>query len=88
VRALELDGIQLTKLLRGKLREIDTPAYAKGIPVLEVPIFFVTAYGERYPEDELLAAGGTGVFHKPVDFAKVMANLTRSLLRGVGLSRA
>ena len=63
-----LDGIQLTRLLRGLLPQEGLPPYARGLPRVQVPIFFVTAYGGRYQEGELREAGGTRLLPKPVDF--------------------
>jgi len=63
-----LDGIQLTRLLRGTLPPEQLPANLGVVPVVQVPIFFVTAYGGRYQEGELREAGGTRLLPKPVDF--------------------
>ena len=45
--------------------------YAQDIPELAAPLFFVTAYGARYQEDELKAAGATWLITKPVDFVRL-----------------
>lgn len=71
----QLDGVQLTQLFRGKSQGVALPPYAQGITPLTVPIVFVTAYGNRYPEDQLLAAGGNAVVPKPVDFLKLSLTL-------------
>lgn len=68
-----LDGIQLTRLLRGQLPQDGLPPYARGLPPVRVPIFFVTAYGGRYQERELREAGGTRLMPKPVDFDQLCA---------------
>lgn len=70
-----LDGIQLTRLLRGKLPPSELPAVVGEVPVVQVPIFFVTAYGGRYQESELRAAGGDRLLPKPVDFDSLCAVL-------------
>ncbi len=70
-----LDGIQLTRLLRGSLPRDGLPEYAREVPVLQIPIFFVTAYGGRYQERELREAGGTRLMPKPVDFDQLCAAL-------------
>ncbi len=70
-----LDGIQLTRLFRGKLDATSLPAYARACPLLDVPIFFVTAYGDRYSEAELIQHGGSGLVHKPVDFVNLTLRL-------------
>ena len=67
----QLDGIKLTQLFRGKLDAATLPPYARDCPLLTVPILFITAYGTRYPERELVAAGANKVLVKPVDFLKV-----------------
>ena len=67
-----LDGIQLVKLLRGKLERSGLPAYAARVPILkDVPVLFVTAYAARYTEADLLAAGGNRLVTKPVNFAEL-----------------
>ncbi len=67
-----LDGIQLVKLLRGKLERAGLPAYAARVPVLkDVPVLFVTAYAARYTEADLLAAGGNRLVTKPVNFGEL-----------------
>src|SRR5262245_41949473 len=48
-----LDGIQLTKLLRGTLPTDRLPSYARGLTVLRTPVIFVTAYNAKYSESEL-----------------------------------
>ena len=73
----ELDGIMLTKLIRGNLHQLDLPAYTKNVPKLDIPIFFVTAYGDRYSEEKLRLAGGNKTVRKPVDFAQLTLALTR-----------
>jgi len=73
-----LNGIQLTKLIRGKLSNSELPDYAQNIPLLEVPVLFVTAYGDAYPRSDLLACGANDVLSKPVNFTQMnvaLANL-------------
>jgi CheY-like chemotaxis protein len=71
-----LNGIQLTRLLRGTLPEAERPSYASAVPVSTVPVLFVTAYGSAYSNEELLDAGADGVLLKPVDFIKLTGTLT------------
>jgi len=74
----QLNGIQLTKLLRGKLQGADLPDYAHKVPVVDAPLLFVTAYGNAYSREDLLACGADGVLLKPVNFTKLnvaLANL-------------
>src|SRR4051812_7507392 len=74
LKGSRLDGIQLCRLFKGKLstdQRRDLPPYAADVPELQAPLFFVTAYGARYQEDELKAAGGTWLITKPVDFVRL-----------------
>src|SRR5262245_25441773 len=53
------NGIELTKLIRGTLTFGGAKAQAHGVPVMaNIPIIFVTGYGAKYSERDLLAAGG------------------------------
>ena len=73
-----LNGIQLTQLIRGTLPEAGLPDYARKVPLLEVPVLFVTAYGNAYPRSDLLACGADDVLGKPVNFTQMnlaLANL-------------
>ena len=63
-----LNGIELTRIARGKQLERPLPDYALDIPVINTPIIFMTAYGDVYSEGALLAAGGDRVMTKPIDF--------------------
>ena len=79
-----LDGIQLTRLLRGGLTATALPQWAQDLPRVTVPIIFVTAYGHSpHSEAELIAAGGNRLVPKPVDF--VALNMA---LAGANLQRA
>jgi CheY-like chemotaxis protein len=74
----QLNGIQLTKLIRGKLARSTLPDYAQSVPLLEVPVLFVTAYGNAYPRSDLLACGADDVLSKPINFTQMnvaLANL-------------
>lgn len=78
LRGSDLNGVQLTRLIRGKRAELRLPAYADDLPVLpNVPILFVTAHGAKYSEAELLLAGGDKVIAKPVDFGALNLALTQ-----------
>ena len=76
-----LDGIQLTKLLRGTLDRDTAPSYARNVPVLKTPVLFVTAVGTRYSEEELMQAGGNVVIPKPVDFMRLKLALANAHIR-------
>ena len=80
-----LDGIELVKLVRGTLPDNKKPPWAKDVPVLpDLPIFFVTAYGARYPEAELLAVGAQKLVTKPVNFSELTLALVDVHLRRAG----
>lgn len=82
LKGSQLDGIQLTKLFRGEPLS-GVPPHAQGLPALDVPIIFVTAYGSRYTEEQLLAVGGTAVVTKPVDFVDLTLALANARARSV-----
>ena len=74
LKGSKLDGIQLCRLFKGKIpaeQRAELPPYALDVPELQAPLFFVTAYGARYQEDELKAAGATWLITKPVDFVRL-----------------
>ncbi|MFZ5441382.1 MAG: response regulator [Myxococcota bacterium] len=76
----ELDGLALARLIRGRALEV-MPAYARDLPPLECPVFFVTAFGRLYPAERLREAGGDASVPKPVDFVKLTMLLTQTGLR-------
>jgi CheY-like chemotaxis protein len=83
LRGALMDGIQLTRALRGTAPAEELPEYARGMAPITAPIIFVTAYGARYSKEELLAAGGSGVIHKPVDFVALSLALTSDHLQRI-----
>ncbi len=66
----KLNGIELTKLIRGLLDRGHAPEYARLVPVLDLPVFLVTSYGKKYQAD-LTSCGADGVVLKPVEFAEL-----------------
>lgn len=76
LRGSELDGIELTELLRGKHLTRALPDYARGLPLVTKPIIFVTAHGVRYSDVELMLFGADKVIPKPVDFPALNLALT------------
>ena len=66
-----LDGIKLTRLLRGALPDAERPEYAHTVPVSTVPVLFMTAFGSAYTLEALRSAGADDVLLKPVDFTKL-----------------
>jgi CheY-like chemotaxis protein len=77
LRGSDLDGVELTKLLRGRLRRDSLPPYAKDMPTSDVPIIFVTAHGAKYSDAVLVLAGGDKIIQKPVDFGALNIALTQ-----------
>ena len=79
LRGSELNGVDLAKLIRGRSADFQqVPAYARELPTLpQTSIIFVTAYGAKYTDDQLLAAGGDKVIAKPVDFGALSVALTQ-----------
>ena len=74
----ELNGIELTRLIRGNLKQPNLPGYAQDFPVLPgIPILFVTAFSDKYSTAMLLAAGGNRVISKPVDFVELQLAMTQ-----------
>jgi len=80
LKGSRLNGIELTRLIRGKLDLQSIPSYAEPVPQLGVPVLFVTAYGHNYSRAELMRAGGDDVIQKPVDFYELHAAMTRAYL--------
>jgi len=72
-----LDGVNLTRSLKGRLPRAQRPDCAKELPVIATPIIFVTAFAARFSERELAEAGGATVIHKPVDFVELSLALAR-----------
>jgi two-component system sensor histidine kinase BarA len=80
----QLDGVALTRLIRGTCAASQRPAFAKDVPVrADLPIIFVTAFGEQHDLNTLFEAGGSAVIAKPVDFVKLSRAITRHHLKGV-----
>lgn len=78
LRGSELNGVELTKLIRGKA----APANGRfAVPLSAaarcVPIIFVTAHGAKYSDAELHQAGAEKVIAKPVDFGMLSLALTQ-----------
>ena len=82
-----LDGIALTKLLRGKLPAEELPDYARSVKPSDVPVVFVTAYHAAFGA-ALQQAGGTLVVPKPVEFRHLIRELTSMHLNAISDSKA
>jgi CheY-like chemotaxis protein len=75
-----LSGVDLARLIRGKLEPHRSQPYTAAVPQLDVPIIFVTAYGKSYPRADLLLAGGGEVIDKPINFVQLHTAMTRQYL--------
>ena len=86
-----LDGLALTRLMRGKLAEDSVPLYARGVPILATPVIIVTAYVEQ-GEAAVQSSGADQFFPKPVDFIKLTLALAtigaRRAIRTLSLPRS
>jgi CheY-like chemotaxis protein len=81
LRGSSLNGLDLTRLIRGHLDSSKIPPFAAAVPRLETPVIFVTAYGQLYRRSELLAAGADEIIQKPVDFVELHTAMARAYLR-------
>lgn len=79
----KLDGTDLARLVRGLPLEKPLPEFAREVPVLKVPIIFVTAYHTQLTP-QLRQAGGDLVIPKPVEFMRLMRELTAMHLKSIG----
>jgi CheY-like chemotaxis protein len=84
LRGSTLNGIDLTRLVRGQLDSGQVPDFAGAVPKLQTPIIFVTAYGQLYRRAELLAAGADEIIQKPVDFVELHTAMARAFLHRAG----
>lgn len=81
----QLDGIALTKLLRGRLPSDQIPEFARSVQPSLIPVVFVTAYHATFGAT-MLAAGGNLVVPKPVEFRQLIRALTSMHLNGISSS--
>jgi len=81
LRGSELNGFELTELLRGNKLSNRThvPAYARALPLVSKPVVYVTAHGARYTNVELMLSGADKVITKPVNFADLQLALSELL---------
>ena len=80
LKGSQLDGLALTRLARGQ-NIGPLPEFAQGVPKLDCPIFFVTAYGNLHSPDQMREAGGDSHVPKPVDFLKLSLLLAQASMR-------
>lgn len=88
LKGSQLDGLALTRLVRGRPLVGDLPAFAQGLPKVDAPVFIVTAYASAHPPPTISDAGAESFFAKPVDFVKLslaIANASaKAVIRGLG----
>jgi len=76
-----LNGIDLTRLARGRLPAERRPPFAEAVGPIDVPILFLSAGGAIHSRAELLKAGGDDLIDKPVDFVALHTTITRVYLQ-------
>jgi len=81
LRGSELNGFELTELLRGNTlaSRSHIPAYARDLPLIVRPVVYVTAHGARYTSVQLMLSGADKVITKPVNFADLQIALSELL---------
>ncbi len=71
-----LDGILLTRVLRGRVPSQAMPPFARNLPALDVPIVLVTERAGSYSEQEMVRYGGDRLMRKPVEIHKLTLTIT------------
>jgi two-component system cell cycle response regulator DivK len=73
-----LNGLELTRLLRGELPRDNLAEELASAPILKrIPIIVMTAYAGTYSEKQIKEAGADTLLTKPVDFEKLLHLLTK-----------
>jgi CheY-like chemotaxis protein len=84
LKGSSVDGVQLARLfITPESATPGTPPYARDLPAVRAPLFFVTAYATTYSEASLQETGASACITKPVDFVKLMRALTSAHLQTV-----
>ncbi len=71
-----LDGILLTRILRGRVPPLGVPPFARNLPELDVPIVLVTSRSDSYEDEDMRRYGGDRLMQKPVEIHKLTLALT------------
>jgi len=71
-----LDGILLTRILRGRVPSMGVPPFARNLPELDVPIVLVTNRSDNYEDEDMRRYGGDRLMQKPVEIHKLTLALT------------
>ncbi|HJL19875.1 MAG TPA: hypothetical protein RMH99_29700 [Sandaracinaceae bacterium LLY-WYZ-13_1] len=70
-----LDGILLTRILRGRVPSAAVPPFARDLPAIDVPIVLVTERPASYSEHEMVRYGGDRLMPKPLEIHKLTLTL-------------
>lgn len=79
-----LDGILLTRILRGRVPSAGVPPFARNLPPLDVPIVLSTERSQSYSEADMVRYGGDRLILKPVEIHKLTLTITEWHLQRVG----
>lgn len=71
-----LDGILLTRILRGRVPAMAVPPFARDLPSLDVPIVLVTSRSDSYADEDMRRYGGDRLMQKPLEIHKLTLVLT------------
>ena len=76
-----LDGILLTRVLRGRVPAQAMPPFARNLPTLDVPIVLVTERADSYSDHEMVRYGGDRLIAKPLELHALTLTITAWHLR-------
>jgi len=76
-----LDGILLTRVLRGRVPAQAMPPFARNLPTLDVPIVLVTERADSYSDHEMVRYGGDRLIAKPLELHALTLTITEWHLR-------
>ena len=80
----QMDGLALTKAIRGLTPKNALPAWAQVLPAMpHLPIIVMTAYVTRYSETEVKALGANHFLTKPIDFMRLNLALAQANIQSV-----
>lgn len=79
-----LDGILLTRILRGRVPPQAVPPFARNLPALDIPIVLVTGRRDSYADVDMRRYGGDRLIQKPVEIHKLTLTITEWHLQRSG----
>ncbi len=71
-----LDGILLTRILRGRVPPQAVPPFARHLPELDIPIVLSTSRAESYADVDMRRYGGDRLIQKPIEIHKLTLTIT------------